>query len=247
MRRLLAALSALAAAAVLLTAAPTAALAGDPLYPPNPHLWLRADIGAHLSGNVVTQWDDYTPNGHNATMTVAARRPTYVLSALGNNMPAVHFNGSQSLNLLNPASPTQFSIFVVGRNSNTSQSISPIMGPSGLNPNNQLRWEYGSSVLTVGTGNSFPAVSSPVANSSWHVLGLHFNGSTLSFYRNSTFVSSANVSSSGPWVLSSIGAYYSSYFLQGDIAEILIYAYTLNATERTDVQNLLRGKYGLPA
>lgn len=43
-----------------------------------------------------------------------------------------------------------------------------------------------------------------------------------------------------------MGAWYGTYFLRGDLAEILIYDRALSDTERLDVDAYLRAKYALP-
>jgi hypothetical protein len=50
----------------------------------------------------------------------------------------------------------------------------------------------------------------------------------------------------GPWTFAQIGAWYSSYFLVGDIAEILVYSTALSESERSNVNAYLQLKYQLP-
>ncbi|MET7425275.1 hypothetical protein [Dactylosporangium sp. NPDC005555] len=246
MQRIIAMLVAVCSAAVVVVAAPGPARAADPSYPAGMYMWLRGNLGQQTTGGKVYQWNDWSGNGRNATMTVDARRPTLVNNALG-WAPAVRFSGAQSLNLPIPISATTFSIFIVGQNNNPGSSLSPVLGPGGMSPNNQLNWVGSSYVQVVGTSNNLPVIQAPVVNVGFHILGLVYNGSQLKFYRNSTLLHVANATTTGPWVLAQIGAYYSQYFLTGDIVEILVYPRALTDTERTNTQNLIRGTYNLPA
>lgn len=210
------------------------------------HLWLSADTGVLTSGSGVTSWLDQSGNGRNASMATPARRPT-----LGNNgpggLPAIHFNGSQSLYLDVFAQPTQFSVFVVGRNTRPDESFSMILGPGGNAPNNQLRWENGSQALFVGTGNNLPIITASVGNTRvYHALSASYDGSTMTTYRDGALMNSSSFTTTGPWTLASVGSWYSTYFMTGDLAEILIYDRALTSSERAAVNTYLRTKYFLP-
>jgi len=212
----------------------------------SPLLWLRADAGVQSTSSKVYQWDDQSGNGKHATMTVDARKPTLVSGAL-NGLPVIRFGGAQSLNLLNPASPTAFTVFIVGKNSKATETFSMILGPGGSFPNNQLRWENGSQALFVGTGNNLPVITSTIGNTRvYHVLSARYDGSVLKVYRNGNPLSSHSFTTSGPWTLSNVGAWYSTYFMTGDLAEVLIYSRALTETERSQTNTYLGTKYGLP-
>jgi len=51
------------------------------------------------------------------------------------------------------------------------------------------------------------------------------------------------VESSGPWTLSQIGAWYSKYFMVGDLAELLIYPTALSDAELSESTDYLRARY----
>ena len=213
-----------------------------------PLLWLRADAGVHENSGKVYQWDDQSGNGKNATMTitVTSRQPSLVAGAL-NGLPVIRFDGAQSLYLVSPVSPTTFTVFIVGKNSKATETFSMILGPGGNYPNNQLRWENGTQALFVGTGNNLPIIKSSIGNTRiYHVLSARYDGSLMKVYRNGTHISSHPFTTSGPWTLSNVGAWYSSYFMTGDLAEVLIYARALTDAEREQTNSYLGAKYGLP-
>jgi Concanavalin A-like lectin/glucanases superfamily len=208
-------------------------------------LWLAADGLALSNGAKVSTWPDQSGNSRNGQMTAVARQPTFVTNAL-NGRPVVRFGGAQSLSLSSPVQPTTFSVFVVGKNSMPSETFSMILGPGGNWPNNQLRWENGSQALFVGTSNGMPAVKSPIGNTrTYHVLSATYNGSMLSVYRNGGLVSNHSFSTNGPWTLAQVGAWYSTYFMQGDLAEVMVYDRSLPGSERSSVESYLRSKYAL--
>ncbi len=213
----------------------------------SPRLWLRADAGVTSSAGKVSVWADQSGFGTNATMTLASRQPSIVTGAL-NGQPVIRFGGAQSLYLTGPVSPTSFSVFIVGKNSKPTETFSMILGPGGNYPNNQLRWENGSQALFVGTGNNLPITISTIGNTRvYHELSATYNGSVMKVYRDGTLISSHSFATSGPWTLSNVGAYYSSYFMTGDLAEVLIYTRVLTDAERVETDCYLSGKYGLPS
>jgi Concanavalin A-like lectin/glucanases superfamily len=213
------------------------------------HLWLRADTGLVFgSGTNVFQWLDQSGNGRNARMATVARQPSFVSFVSGalNGQPVVRFSGAQSMYLDVFTQPTTFSVFVVGKNSLASESFSMILGPGGNSPNDQLRWENGSQTLFV-TGNAQTVRTSPIGNTrAYHALSARYDGSTMGFYRDGSFMSSTTFSSTAPWTIASIGSWYSTYFMVGDLAEVIVYDRALSETERASVNSYLRSKYGLP-
>ena len=214
------------------------------------HLWLRADMSATRSdgqpvsnGDHVARWLDQSGQGRNAAMATPSRQPSYVANAI-HGLPVLRFNGVQSMYLDVVAQPTTFSVFVVGKNSTPTETFSMILGPGGNSANNQLRWENGSNALFVGTGNNMPTITSPIQNTRiYHEMSAIYTGSTMSVYRNGNSISSHSFTTSGPWTLASVGSYYSSYYMTGDLAEVIIYDRALSASERASVDLYLQGKY----
>jgi hypothetical protein len=210
------------------------------------HLWLRADAGiVPGTGAQIFQWLDQSGNGRNARMATVARQPSLVSGAL-NGRPVVRFFGAQSISLDIYTQPTTFSVFIAGKNSLANESYSMILGPGGNSPNNQLRWDNGSQALFV-TQNAATIRTSPIGNTRvYHALSARYDGSTMTFYRDGTAMSSSTFSTTVPWTIASIGSWYSSYFMVGDLAEVILYDRALSEAERNSVNSYLRAKYGLP-
>ncbi len=209
-------------------------------------LWLRADEGVVASGGKVSRWKDQSGGGRDAIMNHGPRQPSLKQEAL-NGRPVLHFAGSQSLYLQAPVGPTAFTFFVVGKNNEVSdEDFSMILGPGGNDANNQLRWENGTQVLAVGSGNGLPIVTTAIGDTrAWHLLTLHYDGTRLSLYRNGNPVGSHAFTTHGPWTFAQVGGYYSDYFAKADLAEVLIYDEALPGGEREALEHYLVSKYRL--
>lgn len=228
----------------LLMAVPAQA-ATDPALTAGLQLWLRADAGAVSSGGKLLTWVDQSGNNNHAYPTTPYYQPTLVSGAL-HGLPVVRFNGGQTLMLSSLTSVQNFTIFIVGKNSQPDESFGMILGPGG-GLNNQLRWEDSNRALIVGTGNDLSATTRWVGPTRvYHALAVRYDNGILSFYYNGNLQSSQVVSSSGPWTFGQIGGWYASYFLTGDIAEILVYDSGLSDYDRTNINSYLKLKYMLP-
>ncbi len=209
------------------------------------HLWLRTDTGI-TPATRVGAWADQSGQGRDATMTAAVRQPFYA-PGLASGWPVVRFTGAESLAFSSVVTPTMYSIFVVGRNTNSAETFGVILGPGGNSPNNQLRWENGTAVLVTGTGNATPTTTSTIGDTRvFHSLLVRYDGTTQSVYRDGGLVSSLRFAATLPWIFASLGSFYSSDFLKGDIAEVLIYDRALPEADRLAVNAYLRAKYRLP-
>jgi hypothetical protein len=217
------------------------AIVGSPTS--GPEMWLRADAGVIESEGKIARWSDQTGNGHDGSMSNAARRPVLVENGL-NGLPVVRFDGAQSLYLDSFIEPIAFSIFVVGKSDSTSHSL--ILGPGGNVRNNQLRFEGDSQVLLIGTSNGLPpTLETSGDNHVYHALALRYDGATLDIYRDGKHVASDAFSTSGPWTFAQIGGYYSDDFARGALAEVIVYYAALPAGELASTNAYLIRKYAL--
>jgi hypothetical protein len=210
-------------------------------------LWVSGDYlaNAFLEGQPMPSWFDQSGNVNHGTTNLSRPGGAMTFNTL-NGRPVVRFGGAQSFALTRPLNSQTFTFFVVGRNSMPTEEFSMILGPGGSNPNNQLRWENSSQALLVGA-NGLPVVTAPTGNTRvFHALSGRYDGSTLTVYRDGALISSSTFSTIGPWTLNQIGAWYSSYFMQGDIAEIVFYISALSDADRGAVNGYLRSKYALP-
>ena len=211
-------------------------------------VWYSADSsGIGFNGSNVASWPDLSGHGNTAWMNNTARQPLYVSNVI-NGLPVIRFDGTRSLVFTTAISPQTFTVFVVGKNSMPTETFSMILGPGGNFPNNQLRWETGTQALFVGTGNNLPVTTVTIGNTRVnHILSARFNGSVMNVYRDGTLVASPAFTTSGPWTLDQIGAWYSTYFMQGDLAELIVYASSLSDADMSQTTSYLQSKYALPS
>jgi len=208
-------------------------------------LWLRADHGVAHSDGQVTTWLDQSGHGLDGIMDVPSREPAFVPSGW-NGLPVIRFNGAQSLYLRETIAPSNFTVFVAGRNRNSSEAHGIFLGPGGDTPNNQLRWENGSSVLIVGLGNDLPQTVFAFGDTrAFHVLAARYDGSDLTVSRNGTQVGRAHFVTTGPWQIRQVGGWFSSDFMVGDLAEILVYERALSEADAELTHSYLLQKYGI--
>jgi hypothetical protein len=209
-------------------------------------LWLRGDTGLHHTSGIDV-WADQSGHNRDASMTDTSLQPFYVAGA-ANGLPMARFTGAETMRFADHPAPTDYTIFIVGQNTNPFEEFGIILGPGGSSPNNQLRWESGTEALVVGTGNGTPAVTSTIGDTRvLHALAMKYDGATLQIYRDGTSTSSASYVATGPLEFGSLGSFFlSSDFLEGDLAEIIIYDRPLAEDERLEVDGYLRGKYQLP-
>lgn len=52
---------------------------------------------------------------------------------------------------------------------------------------------------------------------------VRYDGSTLTVHRDHDLISTHSVRTTGPWDLLQIGAWYSTFFMRGDLSEIMVY------------------------
>lgn len=210
------------------------------------HLWLRADSGVDLTDGRVTRWLDQSGNGRNASQGIASSAPLLVANAIA-GLPVLEFDGGQSVTLDVPAQPTRFEIIVVGKNDAPMDAFSMILGPTGSEPNNHLRWtEDGSQIVLIGEGNNMPGMLLPFGDTHvYHELLMSYDGSTLRVRRNGTLVASNSFTVSGPWTVSSIGSWYSQFFMRGELAELIIYDHPLTGLDAASLDSYLQRRYPL--
>lgn len=102
-------------------------------------LWLDAADASTitLNGSTVSQWDDKSGNGHNASQATAAEQPAYTSGSLINNKPALDFTTAVTY-LQTPVIPNNsiagnipISLFGVFYNRFSSSSFQSPIGPRG--------------------------------------------------------------------------------------------------------------------
>ena len=219
--------------------------------------WYKADNTVTTSGSNVTQWADVSGNAKNAFQNNSINRPTLVSSG-PNGLPTINFTPGANGQFLQI--PAGFSDFTAG----TSMFI--VTKPTAVNI-------VGARFLDLGTGSSADSLGlNAISNTADQFFVI--NGSTVHtangnmtlnqyqlletvqgassafVYTNGVLAPGMPVSVQNPTntnrTSNFIGQYTGGgYYVQGEIAEILIYNRSLTATERSNVENYLMTRYAL--
>jgi hypothetical protein len=220
-------------------------------------LWLKADVGITTDGSGnVSQWNDQSPSGYNATQTTSTIRPAFVSNVMNGN-PVVRLNGSSNYMSL----PSGFSNFSSGTtvfavfNPTTTANYSRIFDiGNGAPSNNIMLYRDGSAAMMQFACFNGTTAATVIGNSSLllnvpqEYTGLE-SSSSIALYKNgsqlatSTGVALQNLTRSSNYIGKSNWGGNALY--QGDMAEILIYNRPLSSTEQQQVEVYLADKYGL--
>jgi hypothetical protein len=249
----------------LLSTLPLFALAGiSPVFAQAPNtlpglrLWLDAQDGATIttSAGLVTQWDDKSGNGFNATQADPARQPVVNSTAINGNQ-GVRFDGAAIFNSTDPNDDGMFinglnvqrpySIYMVSQywgaiQSRTLQSLSTnwLLG----NWNTQTSHYAGDGAgfvgpnVVTGTGNAVAHLGSGSFFDSTYTRNGDLNG------RIGGGVNPGTIALGTPQTL--VGPAGFPEPSQADIGEVLVYNRLLADNETRVVNNYLAGKWSLP-
>jgi PKD repeat protein len=210
---------------------------GDPSQIPGLKLWLRSDSGLVLSNRQVIRWTDISGNGNDAIAATTQEAPQYVDTSgtlIGGKV--VRFNGSNSSLVTQAPIGGDFCVFTVSKQNGNTTTYQHLVEPKGA------QFTYFSNTFGwLGT------VTDPVFKTNrFHFLTVSRIGSAGTVYLNSTQLGTGTAGgfTGNGWV---IGRYTGGgEYLNGDIAEILIYNGTLNSSQRASVESYLRYKYSPP-
>lgn len=230
-------------------------------------LWLDASQLAFSDGSAVATWPDLTTNGRNATQATGVNQPTFETNEL-NDLGIVRFNGTTNFmaGSFGPTFNAPFTLFAVARFAQVNQGADNndyvfdlgAPGPGTLGTKASIsRRRDNDAIARTNRYYSFQGATpqyGPVINGGLgnvHAFGavyqlrspfqqLYHNG-TLSFAAPSTTV----VNSNGVYHLGRLNNTADvNYFLDGDIAEIIIYNSVLSSTQIRIIQSYLAAKWG---
>ena len=196
------------------------------------------------SGSNVSNWNDKSGNGRNGT--VYNGTPTYTLES------GMMFNGSSSLQVSYPASPTLESLFVIVKFNSVSAQGDIFSGTSTGQREYLMYSPYSPGTMFLGRYGTAPSGAingGTVMAGSIYFLGYVFNGTgnTISFFQSGNTITSGTpqftYGSGGS--ISLIGSYGGGGFLQGQVYEMIVYNTALDSTQRQTVESYLAQKWGL--
>ncbi len=222
-------------------------------------LWLKADTGITLNGSLVSKWADQSGNGVNAVQTSSGSQPKFVQSVV-NGKPALQFDGvSDQMSFPMPVNGlTGMTVFLISSNTTSKDG-----GAYGCN-NSVLSWietaDWGTMYFgpfqnvvkyqfATGQANNLPKYNRPASIGAAYTMTTALkNGTAEALYVGGQLVLSqtgklaaiAKTQNTGNLALG-----YSGTHFPGSIAEVLVYKRALTNTERQQVEQYLKTKYGL--
>lgn len=209
-------------------------------------LWLKADALGLSDNDPISSFTDFSGTANHATATLT-ERPTFKTSII-NGLPVARFDGSND-NLVFTSVAGANSTFVVGKINVAPASLSAyavfIIYSTA---------DSGRLCARISTTNWGTFLSSAADLSAGELLVsgtpvllemTSSSGGGTKLYRNGSLLAS-NASSSSNGTTAAIGAEIGdTRFLNGDIAEIVVYDTVLSAPNRVLVENFLMDKYAL--
>jgi hypothetical protein len=220
-------------------------------------MWLDATKFTGVSCNAgIASWTDAGPYGFVGTGT---NNPTYVTNII-NNKPIVRFNGTNQYfnfgNVLN-LETNPINVFAMFKY-NSASTPNALIGKTSARAL-AGRWalvkDTGSNLFVVDTGPTVAANYYPDSSTVAQLMEGTWNRSVAAIYKNGSFcnsiavASSSNLTSTDPLALgvypNSTGGFASPYaYMNGDVAEILVYNKNVTTYQRQQIEGYLSWKWG---
>lgn len=226
---------------------------GRPLNPNAPlqiagcSQWFRADLGLYqttdtstpvtANGQTVGLWLDQSGNGKNATQSTAANRPTYTATvAAANNMPALAFDNSNDSMLTSLVIQNPFTIFAVWSTADGTVGRRVYEGSS-----NWMMGCYNGNVLACAAGgfNTGGSITDNVFLI--QMVKQTTGGGTM--WKNGTQIATVDVGNAP--VTGSLSGPSTSQWVNGYIAEIIVYDTQLGTSDRQVIEQYLGTRYNI--
>lgn len=219
-------------------------------------LWLRADSTNIDNDSTIYEWQDFSGKDISVYQTEESSQPKLQDSVL-NYKPCVNFSGNQWLSGGDTCdvSLNGQSIFIVGKSINPTGTFvaKSLYGVS----EKRFACTYESSNYTyLYHDNSSKNITIPSLIDSFRIFSNISNHSSLKnkLWIDGNVIDSINITSNydmnsnydfivGAYNNSSGGVPPTAWFLNGDIAEIIIFDYSLSNTKQYEVENYLRHRY----
>jgi hypothetical protein len=216
-------------------------------------VWLKADSITSLSnGDALSFWSDSSGWNNAASQTETSNQPLYQTNQI-NGYPAISFSGYPNstggadfdylnLGILDLSPGNELSVYIVGKvNTSGEHYFWGRYNPTCRLSNKNFQSSIHSNTLYNNDGSapgSFSIISMDATDSS---ASIKWNGAQQS--NPSSITTSDFIESNAYWIGATESNGYSS--LNGAIAEVIVYGYTLNAAQQTLLDNYLSSKYGI--
>ena len=219
-------------------------------------LWLDANDASTitLNGSNVSQWDDKSGNGRNASQATASLQPTYLATGFNSN-PSIDFDGSSDQLITSYVLDFPFSISAAVQNDIASGSARGAVGSGSLRP--------ALGILTAAPAQDSFALWNPLRDRGAYIN----NAQTLDpviLYSDAAsddrlgwniYVDGSNagqvnenIGSLNPASIVRIGySGYSGEYWNGRISEVVITSQPLSTADQQKLEGYLAWKWGLTA
>jgi hypothetical protein len=209
-------------------------------------LWLRADIGTVIATGV-SQWNDQSGQGNNVSQVTGSKQPTRnIIDPVYNNQSTLSFASASSQYLVSGtwgSSPSVTTIIIVGEmDGNTQYFIDGI-----TSSNRNAIFFDASKNFSSYQGTTTLAFGAPTPGSP-HVWATQFTGTAANAMFQDNSQTPVITGNSGTNLLTGtiIGSYYGpGDYLQGKIAEVIIYNSVLSPSQMSTVFHYLGARYGI--
>lgn len=220
-------------------------------------LWLRADKGVTANGGVISKWDDSSGNFNSAIANADFGTAPALIPNVLNGQPVVRFDGVRDELVVN-SSPSiaitgDITTFFVVRFEDFATFRAVWAKTAGNQPRPSDFYVLPSSGIpnvyrggSGGIGNV--QAEGPVPANTPVIIGWDMVGPTITHYLDNVPNGSADITvtptdGGDPLLIGTRGDQFTR--MMGDIAEIVIYNRGLTESERNQIHDYLRKKYGL--
>lgn len=190
----------------------------------------------------INTWSDASGNGHDATQDSSGLQPTVVLNAL-NGKPVVRFDGvnefmSTGTGAFISSQPN--TVFIIGKTNNLGSGDEPFIAGTNTSNRHNVLVRNGLYRIFAGTGQNGGA-----ATTNFALITAVFNAPTGSslWINQSQRLNNVNAGSESLNGLNIGSNEHKTQFLDGDIAEILVFDTVLSESDRKDVECYLLQKW----
>ncbi|MBU2547139.1 MAG: LamG domain-containing protein [Proteobacteria bacterium] len=233
--------------------------------PPGVTLWLRASTGVEEAagdpaenGDSVYDWLDQSGQEQNANRGAAGAEPVYVTNAIKSFWPVVRFNGTNQWlridNFLGLVNKNEYTLFIVGSVGGPDQDF--LGCARGTNHGilieaeaaaNQLRFLH-REPFGGGAGDNLVTTGGNLSYGQVQILSFMRSGSEQAVWFNTlnkeSIVPATNALPLGfDMAIGKLSVSQNMRYLNGDIAEIILFNRALSTSERRFVESYLYRKY----
>ncbi|MDX1906989.1 MAG: PQQ-dependent sugar dehydrogenase [Bacteroidia bacterium] len=218
-------------------------------------LWLRADAGVSLNGGDAETWNDLSTSALHVTENVSTQRPTLVSNGLNFN-PVLNFDGDDRMFRDNVAGSTLFvdrrtTIFAVQKATGlvTFSFAGGVANSKVTLEDCGTRFDFASQTINYDPNTNYCDIPHVVMARAYHTTG---TGSSSFSRRREIEVDGADLIDQQIGTLQAsttatmeIGAHANNYFMNGDLAEVIVYKAALTTAQIDTVLTYLAIKYGI--